>query len=91
MFAYYELIGFIAGTFTTLAFVPQILKVLKTKSTADFSSGWLLMTVTGLFLWLCYGLIIQSQPVVLFNFLSIIFVVVIIFYKISFNHIPVKQ
>ena len=89
MFAF-ELIGFIAGIFTTFAFLPQIARVLKTKSTADFSSGWLFMTLTGLSLWLCYGFFINSQPVILFNFLSIIFVIIIIFYKISFNSMPVK-
>lgn len=91
MLGIYEIVGFIAGSFTTLAFVPQIIKVLKTKKTEDFSSLWLLMTLTGLSLWFVYGLAIQSQPVVLFNLLSIIFVTVIIFYKYSFQINPLKQ
>lgn len=91
MIAYFELVGFIAGMFTTFAFLPQIFKVLKTKSTADFSSGWLGMTLTGLSLWLIYGLFINSEPIIIFNFLSIIFVIIIIFFKISFNSIAVKN
>ena len=88
MFGIYEIIGFIAGCFTTLAFVPQIIKVLKSKKTEDFSNLWLLMTLTGLILWLFYGLAISSAPVVLFNFLSILFVIVIIFFKYTYSFTP---
>ena len=88
MTANYELIGFIAGVFTTFAFLPLVYKVLKTKSTADFSNGWLAMSLTGLFLWAFYGLVIQSLPVILFNFLSLSFVIIIVYYKLSLNKLP---
>ena len=83
MFQYYEVLGFIAGTCTTFALLPQIVKVLRTRSTDDFSLGWLLMTLTGVILWIIYGLFINSQPVVLFNILSTIFISIIILFKIS--------
>jgi len=88
MTANYELIGIIAGVLTTCAFLPLVFKVLKTKNTADFSNGWLTMSLAGLFLWAFYGLVIQSLPVILFNFLSLSFVVIIVYYKLSLNKLP---
>lgn len=88
MTANYELIGFIAGVFTTFAFLPLVIKVFRTKSTSEFSNGWLAMSLAGLFLWAFYGLVIQSLPVILFNFLSLSFVVIIVYYKLSLNKLP---
>lgn len=90
MTANFELIGFIAGLLTTFAFLPLVIKVLKTKSTAEFSNGWLAMSLAGLFLWAFYGLVIQSLPVIFFNFVSLIFVVIIVSYKLSLNKLPNK-
>lgn len=80
-----------AGICTTFAFIPQIVKVLKTKSTTDFSAGWLALTFTGLSLWLIYGLTIQSEPIVIFNFLTILFLLVIIFYKVTDKTLPINH
>ena len=91
MTANYELIGIIAGVLTTCAFLPLVFKVLKTKNTADFSNGWLTMSLAGLFLWSFYGLVIQSLPVIFFNLMSLMFVVVIVYYKLSLNKLPSKM
>ena len=91
MFEYFEILGFTAGIFTTMAFIPQILKIMKTKKTDDFSYLWLIMTMTGVTLWFFYGLIINSQPVVIFNFLSLIFVCFIIIFKFIVSYVSVKS
>ncbi len=52
-----ELIGIAAGAFTTLSFVPQVIQVVKTKSTKDISLPMFLMFTIGIFLWLVYGLL----------------------------------
>ena len=78
-----EIIGLIAGILTTGAFLPQIMQVFTTKSADDFSYSWLSMTIIGLSLWLMYGLLISSFPIVFFNFLTIMFLFVIFYYKYS--------
>ena len=88
MTANYELIGFIAGVLTTCAFLPLVFKVLKTKSTSDFSDGWLTLSFVGLLLWGFYGIVIGSGPVIFFNFLSLSFVIIILYYKLSINKLP---
>ncbi|MFZ2506600.1 MAG: PQ-loop domain-containing transporter, partial [Trichococcus flocculiformis] len=49
------MIGSIAGVLTTLAFLPQVIKVLQTKDTKAISLGMYLMSVIGIFLWMVHG------------------------------------
>jgi len=80
------LLGFVAGTLTTFAFVPQVLKTWKTKSSGDLSIGTLSLICTGVFLWLVYGLLIGDVPVIAANAVTLVlvastFVLVLIYRK----------
>lgn len=75
--------GLVAGAFTTFSSLPQILRVLKTRSMEDISLITLCMFASGVSLWLCYGIIIHALPVVLWNALSLSLYGVQIFLKIS--------
>jgi MtN3 and saliva related transmembrane protein len=60
-------IGLVAATLTTAAFVPQLLKVWRSRSADDLSLGMLVVFSLGLFLWLVYGVRMRMLPVVLAN------------------------
>lgn len=62
-----EILGFIAGALTTVAFVPQAIKTWRTRSTADISLAMFSLFCTGLVLWTLYGLALRSWPIVLWN------------------------
>lgn len=62
-----ETIGFVAAVLTTTAFVPQFIKVWKTRSTRDISMRMYLMLCMGIFLWLVYGIRLHSLPIILAN------------------------
>jgi MtN3 and saliva related transmembrane protein len=62
-----EWLGFLAGTLTTLAFFPQTLHSLKTRSVNDFSLAMLVSFNIGIVLWLVYGLMIGALPIVVAN------------------------
>jgi MtN3 and saliva related transmembrane protein len=64
-------LGLIAGAFTTLASLPQIIYVLRSRSMKDISLVTLSMFAFGVTLWLCYGIIIHAAPVILWNALSL--------------------
>ena len=66
-----ELIGFLAGTGTTISFIPQLVKTWKTKSAGDLSLGTLVIFSTGVLLWLTYGLLLHSWPMILANSLTL--------------------
>ena len=56
------LIGLLAGTLTTIAFIPQLQQTWRTRSAQDVSLGMLLTFVTGVFLWLIYGIMLGALP-----------------------------
>jgi len=62
-----EAVGMLAGVLTTVAFVPQAMRTWSTGSAQDFSLKMLLLFVTGVGLWLAYGLLTRSAPMVLAN------------------------
>lgn len=61
------LIGYVAGAFTTVAFLPQLVRALRTKSTGDLSLPMLAMMASGVSLWSIYGYLIGSLPIVIPN------------------------
>lgn len=66
------IIGYIAGALTTIAFAPQLLKVLTTKSTKDVSLMMLLCSTSGMILWLFYGIQIKDPAIVVANSISVV-------------------
>jgi MtN3 and saliva related transmembrane protein len=79
----YFMIGYLAGTLTTLAFAPQLLKALKTKSTKDISLLMLLCSTTGMTLWLYHGLLIEDMALILANSVSIALASTLLVYKLK--------
>lgn len=80
-----DAIGFLAGALTTIAFVPQALKMYTTKSGKDVSARMLLIFSAGVILWLTYGIMIESLPVILANIVTLILSVAIIVLKIRYS------
>jgi MtN3 and saliva related transmembrane protein len=81
----HDFLGFIAASLTTFAFLPQVLKVVQTKSTHDISLLMYLVMTTGIFLWLVYGLSIHSGPLIFSNTLTLVFVGVILYFKVRYR------
>ena len=74
-------LGVIAGCFSTYAFVPQVLKIWREGDTQAISLRMYVMRVSGFVLWLWYGILIGSIPVILFNILSLVLGGTILFLK----------
>lgn len=62
-----SLIGYVAGALTTLSFLPQVIKCLRTRSTSDISGAMYMTFETGVLLWLIYGLIRGDLPIIVAN------------------------
>ena len=82
---YTEVIGIVAGVLTSISFIPQIVKIRKTKSTKDLSWGMFGVFSLGIVLWLIYGLIINQFPVILANIVTLTFSGIIIYYKFKYK------
>jgi MtN3 and saliva related transmembrane protein len=84
----WELIGSGAAVLTMFGFVPQILKIYKTKSVKDVSLVMLLQFCLGMFLWLLYGLHIHDNILIVANIVSFSSLIVAIglFFKYRGNN-----
>lgn len=78
-----DILGFAAGTLTTLAFVPQVIKTWKTGSTKDFSLLWLLSFSIGVGMWLVYGLLLGSMPIIIANGATLLLILMILLVKLK--------
>jgi MtN3 and saliva related transmembrane protein len=79
------IIGLVAGTLTTISFVPQLIKAWQTKSTTDISMAMYLIICTGIFLWLVYGILISSLPVILANGVTLTIALLILLLKLRYR------
>ena len=78
-----EIIGLIAAVCTTFAFIPQVIKVWKTKQTMDLSLRMYFIMFIGILLWLVYGIRIDSLSIILANVVTAILVGTILVYLIK--------
>lgn len=62
-----SILGLVAGICTTAAVVPQLLKAWKTKVVDDVSPGMFFVLITGLALWVVYGVIKNDFPIIATN------------------------
>jgi MtN3 and saliva related transmembrane protein len=79
------LLGFMAGTLTTLSFVPQVHKAWRTRRCTDLSWGMLLAFAAGVTLWLCYGLLLRQSPIIVANAVTLALLVALIVMKANYR------
>lgn len=79
------MIGTIAAVLTTFAFLPQVIKVIKTKDTESIALGIYLMQVVGIALWLFHGLVIEDLLLIMANSVSLVLSGTILYYKLKYK------
>ena len=78
-------IGFFAAFCTTFAFLPQAIKVYKTKSTKDISLYMFIIFTLGVLSWLIYGIVLNDFPLILANSITFILSLFILIFKLKFK------
>jgi MtN3 and saliva related transmembrane protein len=79
------ILGLSAAILTTVAFLPQVLQTWRTKSAKDVSYVMLITFMSGLFLWLIYGIYLQAWPIILANSTTLALNFVILWLKIKYR------
>ena len=82
---YIEFFGYFAAILTTLAFVPQLIKTLKTKKADDVSLTTLIMFLTGVAAWIIYGIQISSRPILIANTITFLLNFLILVFKLIYS------
>ena len=83
---YIEIIGIIAATLTTAAFIPQVYKTWKTKDVSGLSLPMFSMFTLGIILWLVYGLLTNNLPIILANVITVALSFMLLYFKIRYGH-----
>ena len=81
----FEIIGLIAAALTTSAFVPQVYKAWKSKSTESLSLSMYVVFFIGIMLWLVYGFHLNSLAMILSNIITGFLALILIFLKLKYK------
>ncbi|KQT16105.1 hypothetical protein ASG31_14125 [Chryseobacterium sp. Leaf404] len=80
-----NILGLIAGVLTSIASLPQLVKVFKTKNTDDISALMLIILISGLSLWVWYGAIQEEWPIIFSNAFAVLLNGILLLFKLSFK------
>jgi MtN3 and saliva related transmembrane protein len=80
-----NVLGFVAGVLTTAAFIPQVLKIWKTRSARDISLGMYTAFTSGVVLWLVYGVVLGSMPIILANVFTLVLALAVLVMKLRYG------
>jgi MtN3 and saliva related transmembrane protein len=78
-----EALGFVAGALTAFAFLPQVVKTWRTRSSRDLSMAMVGAQSAGVSLWIVYGVAINSIPVIVSNVVTLTMCLVLLAFKVS--------
>ena len=80
-----DTLGLLAGSLTTIAFLPQLIKTWRSRSAEDVSIGMFLLFGAGVVLWGVYGWEIHALPVILTNVVTFVLAAAILVLKLVFD------
>ncbi len=80
-----EILGLVAGTITSVTFLPQVVKIWQTKSAKDLSLMMLLLLMLGVVLWLIYGLVVMSAAIIYTNSMVLAMSLIMLYFKLRFK------
>ncbi len=79
------MVGIAAGTLCTISFIPQVLKIWKTKSAKDVSLAMFAVFSGGITLWLAYGVMLKDAPIVIANSVTLMLALAIVVMKLKYK------
>jgi len=80
-----SIFGYIAGTATTVAFLPQVIKVIRTKQTRDISLLMYIVFLSGIICWEIYGILLNQYPIIFANSITFFSASTVLIYKIKYK------
>ena len=80
-----NIVGTAGGIVSSVTFLPQVIKIWKTKSAKDLSMGTLLFLVLNVSLWLLYGILTNLYPIIITNGIVLSMVFIMLYFKLTFK------
>jgi MtN3 and saliva related transmembrane protein len=82
---YITILGLVAASLSTLAFIPQVIKTWQTKSAKDLSFAMFFLMFTATALWLIYGFLMAALPIILANATILVLLAIILYFKLTYK------
>jgi MtN3 and saliva related transmembrane protein len=79
------IVGYLAGTLTTISFIPQVVRAWRLKETRDLSLAMLVLFAAGILLWTCYGIWTDSLPIIAANVITFVLILVLLGLKFRYK------
>lgn len=80
-----ELLGMAAGTISSITFLPQVIKTWQTKSAKDISVWMFLLVTLSVIMWLAYGILVKSIPIIYTNSAVLLMSLIMLYFKWRFD------
>jgi MtN3 and saliva related transmembrane protein len=80
-----DILGYVAATLTTAAFVPQAWRTWRTKDVSGISLRMYLVFTTGVAIWLAYGIALKEMPMILANGLTLVLACAVLVMKLRYG------
>ncbi len=80
-----QILGLTAGTITSFTFIPQVIQIWKTKSAKDLSLVMLLLLITGVSMWLSYGILVEDAAIIYTNSMVLAMSLIMLFFKFKYK------
>lgn len=80
-----QILGMLAGTITSITFLPQVIKVWRSRSAKDLSLIMLLLLLAGVSLWLAYGLVIADAAIIYTNSMVLCMSLILLYFKVKYK------
>ncbi len=80
-----EILGLAAGTITSITFLPQVIRIWKTRSVKDISMLMMVLLVLGTSCWLTYGLLMKDTAIIYTNIMVLAMSLIMFFFKIKYK------
>jgi MtN3 and saliva related transmembrane protein len=80
-----KIIGYSAALLTTISFLPQVIRTIRTRSARDLSIGMLVLFLAGIGMWLVYGLMTNQMPIIAANGTTLLLVIILCICKFIYK------
>src|SRR3954463_5612403 len=80
-----DILGYLAGTLTTVSLLPQVWRSFRTKDVSGISLRMYFIFTTGVAIWLAYGIVLQERPMIIANSVSLLLACLVLAMKIRYG------
>ena len=78
-------LGLVAGATTTVAFIPQVVRVYRLRSAREISLLFTVLSVIGIALWLLYGAVEGVAPLIYWNLIALVLFSALLYAKLKYG------